>query len=85
MGLVTAIFGWMLLNPWVRFPDGYQIHVDRDPPRFADPCDRNNILAFNMPTARALGGGVVALRYDSEHRPMGSGSASMMIRLRWKF
>ena len=42
-------------------------------------------LAFNLPTARALGGGVVALRYDSEHRPMGSGGASVMIRLRWKF
>jgi hypothetical protein len=86
MGLMAAFFGWMILNPYFRFPDGYAIDFDRDPPRFAAPCDRNNIVSFNLPTERLIpGGGAVAVRFDGEDRYMGHGADSVMVRLRWRF
>jgi hypothetical protein len=86
MGLMAAFFGWLIVNPYLRIPNGYAIDFDRDPPRFAAPCDRNNIVSLNLPTEKLLPGGAgVALRFDSEDRYMGQGGDSVMIRFRWRF
>src|SRR5712675_1451477 len=56
MGLITALFGWFFLQSYVRIPDGYAIDVERDPPRFAAPCDRDNVVSLDVPGGRLLGG-----------------------------
>ena len=74
MSLVTILFGWLLAQRYVNIPDGYHIDVDRDPPRFAEPCDRDNIVSINVPSGHLLGNGTLSLRYDEEDRSFGDGA-----------
>ncbi len=85
MGLVSALFGWLFVQSWLHIPDGYAIDVDRDPPRFAAPCDRNNLVAIEVPGGRYLGGSEVTLRFDEESRGMGPSADAIRVRLKWSF
>jgi hypothetical protein len=85
MGLISALFGWFLLQSYVTVPDGYEIDVERDPPRFAAPCDRDNVVAVDVPTQRFLAGGKLSLRYDEEDRSMGRDADTLILRLQWRF
>jgi hypothetical protein len=85
MGLVTALFGWLFVQPYFVLPDGYQIDLDRDPPRYAAPCDRDNIVAVNVPTGRLLGDGRLSLRYDEEDRALGNDADTVLVRFQWRF
>jgi hypothetical protein len=85
MGLVTAFFGWLFLQPYLRIPDGYAIDVNRNPPRFAAPCDRDNVVSLDVPGGRLLGGSELSLRYDEEDRSMGRGADVLLLRLKWSY
>jgi len=85
MSLVPALLGWFFLQSYVHLPDGYAIDVDRDPPRFAAPCDRDNVVAVDVPSGSLLGKGTLSLRYDEEDRSMGPDSDVMILRLQWRF
>jgi hypothetical protein len=85
MVLVTTLLGWFFLQSYVRVPDGYQIDVYRDPPRYAAPIDRDNVVSLEVPSGRFLGGGALALRYDEEDRKLGGDADTMMLRVQWKF
>ena len=85
MGLISALFGLFLHQSYVTVPDGYLIDVQRDPPRFAAPCDRDNVVSVDVPSGHLLGDATISLRYDDEDRKMGSDADVMMLRLRWKF
>jgi hypothetical protein len=85
MGLISALFGLFVSQSYVTVPNGYAIDVDRDPPRFAAPCDRDNVVAIDVPSERFLAGGKLSFRYDEEDRSMGSGADTLMLRLQWRF
>ncbi len=87
MSLVTALFGWLFVQSYVNFPDGYAIDVNRDPPRFAQPCDRDNVVSIDVPGGRLLGDATISMRYDQDDRfPTPGPSADLLrIRLQWKF
>jgi hypothetical protein len=86
MGLVSALFGWLLFQQsYLRIPDGYEIDVDRDPPRFAAPCDRDNVVSIDLPTAKFLAGAGFSLRYDEEDRSMGNDADVVRFRFEWKW
>jgi hypothetical protein len=85
MGLISALFGLFIGQSYVTVPDGYAIDVDRDPPRFAVPCDRDNVVSVEVPTARLLGGAKLSLRYDTESRAIERGTDVLMLRLQYRF
>jgi hypothetical protein len=85
MGLISALFGWFFLQSYVKVPDGYAIDVDRNPPRYAAPCDRDNVVALEVPSGKLLAGGKLSLRYDEEDRSMGSDADTLLLRLQWRF
>jgi hypothetical protein len=85
MSLISALFGWFLLQSYVKVPDGYEIDVDRDPPRFAAPADRDNVVALDVPSGKLLAGGKLSLRYDEEDRAMGSDADVLILRVQWRF
>ncbi len=85
MSLVTALFGWFFLQSYVHVPDGYAIDLNRDPPRFAAPCDRDNVVSLDVPGGRLLADGQVSLRYDQEDRSFGHGADSVLLRFKWTF
>jgi hypothetical protein len=85
MVLVTTLFGWLFLQTYVQLPNGYELDVDRDPPRYAAPCDRDNIVAVEVPTARLFGSGKLSLRYDEEDRKLGGDADTVMMRLQYRW
>ena len=85
MGLVATLFGWLFLQSYVHLPDGYALDVDRDPPRFAAPCDRDNVVSIDVPGGRLLGHGELSLRYDEEDRTLGRGADTVLFRVKWSF
>jgi hypothetical protein len=86
MGLVSALCGWLLFQQsYLRIPDGYAIDVDRNPPRYAAPCDRDNVVSIDLPTGKYLAGGAFSLRYDDEDRSMGSDADVLRFRVQWKW
>ena len=87
MGLISALFGLFVSQSYVRVPDGYAIDVNRDPPRFARPCDRDNVVSLDLPSEKFLSGGKLSFRYDEEDRKMGHGRDAdvLMMRLQWRF
>jgi hypothetical protein len=85
MSLVTALFGWLFVQPYLVLPDGYARDVDRDPPRYAAPCDRDNVVSINVPGGSLLGGAELSLRYDEEDRSMGEDADSVLLRVKWRF
>jgi hypothetical protein len=85
MSLIPALFGWLFLQSYLHIPDGYAIDLNRDPPRFAAPCDRDNVVSVDVPSGSLLGQGKLSLRYDEEDRSMGPGSDVIFLRLQWRF
>jgi len=85
MGLVSALFGWLFLQSYVHLPDGYALDVDRDPPRYAAPCDRDNVVSIDVPGGRLLANAELSLRYDEEDRAMGSDADTVLFRVQWNF
>ena len=85
MGLVTALFGWLFLQSYLHLPDGYALDVERDPPRYAEPCDRDNVVSLDVPSGRILGDATLSLRYDGEDRSMGGDADTVLLRMQWRF
>jgi hypothetical protein len=85
MSLVTAFFGWLFVQQYFVLPDGYARDVDRDPPRYAAPCDRDNIVSIPVPGGRYLNGAELSLRYDEEDRTLGDDADTVHFRIKWKF
>lgn len=83
----TTLFAWFFLPSFLHIPNGYSIDVDRDPPRYAEPVDRDNYVAVEVPgSTRLLAGARVTLRFDGEDRgPMGEGGSLIRLRVDWKF
>ena len=89
MGLVSVLFGWLFVQSYLHLPDGYALDVERDPPRFAAPCDRDNVVSLDVPGGKvfgdAFGNASLSLRYDEEDRSMGSDADTVLLRFQWKF
>jgi hypothetical protein len=85
MSLISALFGWLFLQSYIKIPDGYAIDVDRNPARFAAPCDRDNVVAVDVPSGHMLGDAKLSFRYDEEDRAMGHDADVLKMRLQWRF
>lgn len=82
----TTLFAWFFLPSFVHIPNGYSIDVDRDPPRYAAPIDRDNYVSVDVPgSTRFLAGGQVSLRVDGEDRKLGDDGNLLRLRVEWKF
>ena len=67
MGLISALFGLFLHQEYLKVPDGYQIDLEREPPAYAIPRDRSNIVR-RLPQRRR--------RRQLESRPLESVSGA---------
>ncbi len=86
MGLIMALFGLFMHQSYLKVPDGYAQDYDRDPPRFAAPADRSNVIQINVPTSHVLGDAKLQLRYDTESRGnIQPGTEMIRFRLQWEF
>ena len=68
----------------IHVPDGYQIDVGRDAPRFAAPLDDDTLVSLELLAPAATRPGV-ALSYDQESPPIGDGSERVSLRLEYRF
>ena len=64
-----------------HIPDGYEIDFDRDPPRFATPVDRDNMVSFEL-FDRGIG---IFLDYDEESVPIGDGAELLFLQIERRF
>lgn len=62
-----------LLPDSLHIPDLYALDVDRDPPRFADPVDRDKLVSFDL-LPRPVRGAMLSLSYDDESTRIGESS-----------
>ena len=85
MSLISALFGVFVLQSYVKIPDGYQIDFERDPPAYAIPCDRSNIVSVNIPSGHLPGDGKLVLRYDSERHSIAQSGNAVILRMQWDF
>jgi hypothetical protein len=86
MGLVTALFGWIFLQPYVHLPNAYERELERDPPPFAEPCDRHKLVSVDVPVGAFIGNPTISLRYDREERStIDDGASAVSLRIRWSF
>jgi hypothetical protein len=85
MGLISALFGLFLHQEYLKVPDGYQIDLEREPPAYAIPRDRSNIVRLEIPTGHLLGDGRLVLRYDSEMRSIAPSGNAVILRMQWDF
>jgi len=85
MGLISALFGLFLHQAYVKVPDGYQIDLEREPPAYAIPRDRSNIVRLEIPTGHLLGDGRLVLRYDDERRSIAPSGNAVILRMQWEF
>lgn len=67
-----------------HIPDGYALDFDRDAPRFAEPIDRDNMVAVELFGTQRHGVGVF-LDYDEESYPIGAGSEFFAVRFERPF
>jgi hypothetical protein len=67
-----------------HIPDGYALDFDRDAPRFAEPIDRDNMVAIELFGTQRHGVGVF-LDYDEESYPIGAGSEFFALRFERPF
>ncbi len=76
--------GPSIIPPRVEIPDGYEIDLVADPPRYCEPVDRDNLVSFDV-----LGGPqktwTLTLRYDNEHKEIGDGSELLRFRFEYRF
>lgn len=70
-----------IVPPRFHVPDGYEIDLDRDVPRFAAPVDRDNLASFEL-LDRGVG---LFLDYDQESYPIGTGGELLMLHLERRF
>ena len=69
----------------VHIPDAYSMEYDRDPPRFAEPVNRNNMVKVDIPGLRP-GGWRPLLSFDEQSRgPLGRSDNLMrlLVEHRW--
>jgi hypothetical protein len=85
MDLIIALFGMFLHQAYVKVPDGYHIDLEREPPAFAIPRDRSNIIRLEIPSGHLLGDGKLVLRYDSENRSIAPSGTAIILRMQWEF
>jgi hypothetical protein len=85
MSMMSALFGLFLHQAYLKVPDGYQIDLEREPPAYAIPRDRSNIVKLEIPTANLLGDGRLVLRYDSEMRSIAPSGNAIILRMQWDF
>ena len=76
--------GRRVLFSWLEIPDGYHIDLTPDPPRFADPVDRDTLVAIGLLGRRP---GPVALELDveKEDRPITGSSDLFRVVVEVKF
>ena len=65
-----------LLPSRLQIPDGYAIDVDRNPPRFVTPVDRDRIVGLDL-MGRPRHGWTASLTYDEESRHPLPGSGEL--------
>ena len=69
----------------VHIPDAYSMEYDRDPPRFAEPVNRNNLVKVDIPGPRP-GGWRPLLSFDEQSRgPLGRSDnlLRLVVEHRW--
>lgn len=64
-----------------HIPDGYEIDLERDAPRFAAPVDRDNLVSFEL-LDRGVG---VFVDYEEESYPIGDGGEILMLQIERRF
>jgi len=64
-----------------HIPDGYEIDLERDVPRFAAPVDRDNLVSFEL-MDRGVG---VFLDYEEESFPIGDGNELFLLTIERRF
>jgi hypothetical protein len=85
MLIATTAFGWLFVPSFMHFPNGYDLNVKRDAPRYARPVDNDNIVSLDVPGGHYVGGANVTLRFDEESRRMGPGSDAVRLRFEWRY
>jgi hypothetical protein len=73
-----------IVPPRFHVPDLYAIDFDRDAPRFADPIDRDRLVAIEAFSLEQYGVGMF-LDYDEESYPMGEDSNLFAVRFERSF
>jgi hypothetical protein len=73
-----------IIPPRVEIPDGYDIDMVADPPRFTEPVDRSQQVSFDL-----LGGShsraTLSVSYDTEHKEIGDTSDLLRMVLKIRF
>jgi hypothetical protein len=59
--------------------------LEREPPAYAIPRDRSNIVRLEIPTGHLLGDGRLVLRYDDEMRSIAPSGNAVILRMQWEF
>lgn len=70
-----------IVPPRFHIPDGYEIDLERDAPRFAAPVDRDNLVSFEL-LDRGVG---VYLDYEEESYPIGDGAELLLLQFERRF
>jgi hypothetical protein len=73
-----------IIPPRVEVPDGYEIDLVADPPRFSEPVNRDTMVAFDVlgsPQQRVS----LSLSYDTEHKEIGDSSDLLRLVLEFRF
>lgn len=73
-----------MLPKSLHIPDGYEIDFDRDPPRFADPVDRDQRVSLDL-LPRPVRGAMVKFSYDEESAPLGDGADLLRVVIERRF
>ncbi len=76
-GPVPRAEGEHLLPQRLRIPDGYAIDIDRSPPMFVSPVDRDRIVGFDV-LQRPRYGWTASVAYDEEKRGPFPGSGEVI-------
>jgi len=78
--VVPAAPGVDIVPSRFHVPDGYAIDFDRDAPRFAEPVDRDNMVAIELLGPKRYGVGMF-IDYDEESFPIGDGGEFFAVRI----
>jgi hypothetical protein len=70
----------------IKLPEGYEIDVGRDPPRYASPVSPGKLGALRL-WPEPVAGAAVTIRFQNEGLPAmgGRGGARLGIRFEWEF
>lgn len=70
-----------IVPPRFHVPDGYEIDLEREVPRFAAPVDRDNLVSFEL-LDRGVG---LFIDYEQESYPIGDGSEILLLHVERRF